>query len=98
VSERVNDPDHEYMTAAVARIPDADAACIECGESTGIAHGIPAVSDLLPGVDLLSGLAISGTEIMVIEEECSKTSLRPPNDVYAGGKDVILRWRREKND
>src|SRR3954454_17462688 len=57
------------MTSGVAAARDADTVVVHLLEGGGVGDGVAVVPDLLPGVDLLAGLTVTGTEVAVVEDE-----------------------------
>src|SRR6516225_2530110 len=63
----VDGADHEYMSAAVARAPDADALGINLGKAARPGDRVSVIADLLPRVDFLPRLPIASAEVAVVE-------------------------------
>ena len=65
----IDGADHEHVPARVAAPPDPDPGGVDLVEGGGVGDGVAVVAHLLPGVDLLTRLAVARAEVAVVEHE-----------------------------
>ncbi len=57
------------MATGVAAAPDPDPLPVHRRHGADIGDGVPVVADLSPGIDLLTGLTITGAEAAIVEHQ-----------------------------